>query len=183
MLKILFLILAITLFIPTSRAMEITFEPYLGPHVLGTFDEGGSNGMSGFGIGAKAGVLFMTSFLSGIEISSAAMKVDKNPKEDHEQQGVGVFGGMIIPLLPMRAFLTYYPLYIDRISGGRRLSGNAVKLGMGISPLPFPVSFNMEYLIASFGEQRSNGTTSKLSPEASSQVLIFSVSFPLSSPI
>lgn len=177
------LVLILFIFPLRLSALELTFEPYLGPYLFGSYEEGSGSSINGFGIGAKAGAFFAGAFIAGVELSTAALEVDKNPSEDHEQQGIGAFGGMIIPGLPIRAFLTYYPVYLSRVSGGRRLDGSAVKLGMGLSPFPLPVSFNMEYITATFTSQTSGGIETKMNPEASSQNLIFSISFPLSSPL
>ncbi|GAB4009919.1 MAG: hypothetical protein Fur0010_01470 [Bdellovibrio sp.] len=178
-------LLVLILFILPLRlsALELTFEPYLGPYLFGSYEEGSSSSINGLGIGAKAGAFFGGAFIAGVELSTAALEVDKNPSEDHEQQGIGAFGGVIIPGLPMRTFITYYPFYFSRISGGRRLDGLAVKLGLGISPFPLPISFNMEYITATFSSENTGGREVKMTPEASSQNLIFSISFPLSSPL
>lgn len=180
--------LIITLFLSfilqnSALATEITFEPYIGPYLFGTYSDGSSNSISGFGIGAKGGLFFAKSFLAGLELTTAALEVDKNPSENHEQQGIGAFGGMILPAVPIRAWMTFYPVYISRIGGGRRIDGSAFKLGLGISPFPLPLSFNVEYLMATFTEQRVNGSNSALTPEASSQNLMVNVSFPLSAPL
>jgi len=171
------------LFIFSVQAAEITFEPYIGPYLFGTYSDGSSSSISGFGIGAKGGFFFAKSFIAGLELTTAALEADKNPKENHEQQGIGVFGGMIVPGVPIRAWMTFYPVYISRIGGGRRIDGSAFKLGLGISPFPLPISFNMEYLMATFDDQQVNGRTETLTPEASSQNLMVNVSFPLSTPL
>ena len=167
----LFLILTFLLSLQSS-GMEIIAEPYLGFHTGSYNDGSNSNSASGFSMGGR-GFLFFQSIMAGLDLQLSMMNTDINGSDtDIEMNQFGFFGGFSFPMIPVRAWMTWFPLDKASVRPGGKLSGTGVKFGVGIDPIP-PVSFNMEYKTSTYDDLDDL----PVRPERKISSVYFSVSF------
>lgn len=161
-----------------SAQAGILLEPYLG-YVSGKAEQGTSSNYTGMEYGARVGYS-MLGFAGGLEYAAATLTDDGTPKSDLTIGDIGVFAAYKFPVL-FRVFAAYFPSSEVKVSNstgsGTYKSGNAMKLGVGFSFLPF-VNLNLEYMSSTYSDLQASGVTVPLNPSLTNKSYGLSVSIP-----
>lgn len=177
----------------SSLFAGILIEPYVG-YNLGLYDTqtlGIEYDYKGTHLGARVGGTF-AGLQAGLEYNknSYTFETDNqlisaaNRSIDQDVTHIGAFLGYKLPILPIRAWGTYYFSNKYEESNGDETTGTGYALGVGLSPIPVPLPFislmfNLEYRSFTLDESKSGAVTTSLNPDYKTREIIFSVSVPI----
>lgn len=134
-------------------ANTVIFEPYIGYQLgkLSIDNVEDSDSLSGLGGGLRL-VYFSYGFFGGLDFHRSNLNLSGDSDDSYRQNQIGLIGGFSFPIMPVRLWMTYNPSDSIELNGGDKFTGNGIKLGLGIDPLPL-VSFNIEYKNSSYDER------------------------------
>lgn len=146
------LILALVLTAPFSHA-GVLIEPFVGYQVGRTQQTGQSDQKyKTTNYGARVGYQKMGLMVGGEYLGGQGTEDNGSPAAKLTTTNLGAFVGYEFPIL-VRVYATYaFDAKLDRKIGTSTTSydgGNAVKLGLGFTPLPL-VSVNLEYIKSTY---------------------------------
>lgn len=170
-----------------SAQASFLIEPHLAYNVSGTGDNTVAgvkveHEYSGAQYGARVGGQYL-GFMAGLDytlskpdLKSTALGTTSTTSLDNKE--LGIFVGYNLPIL-LRAWGTYYFDTTSKYSSGE-FSGHTIELGVGFTALPF-LSLNAMYRNVTLDENKSGGTTTKLtgSAEYNLHEFVVGVSLPI----
>lgn len=157
--------LAAVTFTSAPAKAGLLLEPYIG-YGIGTIGEGAGEGdLKAPYLGARVGMTFPILFLAADYMMPVGGEV-----EDADLDGGGDLFAVVGASLPLlRAYAGYGFVRSLKFDGGGELEdGNAIKLGVGTTILPF-VAINFEYITGKYEEG---------SAETDSSLMMLSASVP-----
>lgn len=161
----------------TVMAGNFFIEPNVG-YGLGSHESDLVDSLSGIYFGAKAGISFGipfvgADFLMGMPTESYTIPLSTD--QDKSDTSIGVIVGAGFPAFPLRLWGGYYFIHNSTYdSNNDKLTGSAIKFGLGYSVVPL-VSLNAEYIMGTYDERESGGTTTAVG-EGSDEVNIIYIS-------
>jgi hypothetical protein len=163
--------------ISASVSQAIYFEPYLGLYGTGsgtmTTPSAATQDLTAtLGYGLRLGYGFM-GFSAGVDYEMG--KIDSKASGTTtkvDTTNLGVFGSFDVPVLPVRAYLTYFIDAKSKTEAGVESKGKGFKLGVGFTGLPFVV-INIDYYSI------KNDTMGGATTDQDIKMTVLSVSLPL----
>lgn len=178
-LRIAVLTIFAALIVSQSAQASLLLEPYLG-YVSGEAKQTTTAKFTGTEYGARVGWSSMIGLAVGGEYAAMSTTDDSSPKNDLKSSDLGVFVAYKFPIM-LRAYATYFPSSEIKTSSsvvdGTFKSGNAMKLGVGFTGLPF-ININLEYITSNYSKFSSGGVEGDLSPKLTTSSYAISISAP-----
>ena len=150
----------------TTAQAEIYLEPFLG-YGAGKWEMGTDNEKyNGAQLGLRAGY-YTLGLSAGLEYQGGKFEDKASPSHEMTAMDLGLYVGFEFPIL-VRAYATYFPIAkVKHASSSEqaRYEGNGLKLGVGLTTLPF-LNVNLEYQINTYDEDQDGSLTDKMKSTA-----------------
>ncbi|OQW52845.1 MAG: hypothetical protein A4S09_08350 [Proteobacteria bacterium SG_bin7] len=133
-----------------SVSNAIYIEPYLGVYGTGKSTSGGTdtNLKATIGYGLRLGYSIpMIAF--GVDYGMGNVDIETTPTTKSKSTDLGIFGSFNIPVLPVRAYLTYILDAKLTPDGGSDYKGKGTKIGVSFTGLPM-VFINLDYYMIKY---------------------------------
>ncbi len=167
-------LMATAIVFSASVSNAIYIEPYLGLYGAGTAKSGTTESTSKatLGYGLRLGYSIpMIAF--GVDYGMGNVDVETSGVTTKQKTtDLGVFGSFNIPVIPMRAYLTYILDAKSTPDGGQDFKGKGTKLGVSFTGLPM-VFINLDYYMIKYD------TYGGASTDLDVKMAVLSVSLPL----
>lgn len=166
-------LLATAIVFSASVSNAIYIEPYLGVYGTGKSTSGGTdtNLKATLGYGLRLGYSIpMIAF--GVDYGMGNIDVESTPATKQKTTDLGVFGSFNVPVLPIRAYLTYILDAKATPDGGQDFKGKGTKIGVSFTGLPL-VFINLDYYMIKYD------TYGGASTDLDVKMMVLSASIPL----